>query len=1124
MPSFLAIRRRPSLLLRVGSASLAALIVVVACLSVSAGSVMGADCPAGWSDAPTGLWASVWPVVGTGQAKLTWSGYNDASSTYDIEWAGDSNAFRGSANTGSNTQTYTVSGLAAGMLYTLRVRRQTPCGAGSWSSTSATPPAFPPLAPTGLAAEVVPATGVGPGQVKLTWSAPSSDKPITDYLIQQSINSTTWTTVADGTSSATTYTVTGLSVGTQYAFRVAAVSEPGQGYWSAIVQATPPVWKPDAPSGLTAAVAPAAGVGSGQVKLTWIVPANNGSAITDYLLQDSTNGTTWTTVSDGVSTATNYTVAGLTNGTKYWFRVAAKNGVGDGPWTTTITATPVWVAGGPTGLTAAVAPATGVAPGQVKLAWTAPASTGGAAITDYVIESSLDGTNWTPVNDGTSTTTSYTVSGLTNGTAYTFRVSAKNTVGVGSPSSTVSATPAGEPDAPIVTATVAPNDGVGSGEVKLSWPAPANNGSPITAYRIEKMYQFGWIPVYEGPLSTTWYTVGGMANNLTWRFRVMAKNAVGWSPGVKEVQATPVGEPTVAPGGLAASVAPAPGAGSGEVRLSWDAAAPSGAGVTDYAAEWSADGNTWTKVDDGVSTDTSLTVGGLTNGRSYWFRVAAANQFGTGPTSTTVRAAPWWMPAVPEELTASVAPTAGVASGEVRLSWAAPADNGSAITDYLIEWSVDGDTWTAVDDGVSTDTTSTVGGLTDGTAYSFRVAAVNALGPGQPSLQTPGTPTWTPAAPEAPTTNAAIGSGQVRLTWAAPADHGSAITDYLIESSLDGTTWTAVDDGVSTATAFTVGGLTDGVEYSFRVAAVNAVERGGWSPPAAATPVGTPDAPGALTVNLGTGSGEVQLTWSAPADHGSAITDYAIEWSIDGVRWTVVDDGVSTATAFTVGGLTDGMEYSFRVAAVNVVGQSEWSVPAAATPLGAPAVPTGLRTTTGVASGQVRLNWTAPADHGSAITDYMIQRSLDGASWTTVNDGISATTTSTMRGLSNGTSYRFRVAAVNAVGSTPWSPPVQATPVWKPDAPRSLRAAAGSGRVRLTWSAPASNGSGITDYVVQRARATSWTTVRDGVSTARSFTVTRLANGTAYRFRVAAKNAVGQGTWSAVVRATPRAG
>jgi hypothetical protein len=77
--------------------------------------------------------------------------------------------------------------------------------------------------------------------------------------------------------------------------------------------------------------------------------------------------------------------------------------------------------------------------------------------------------------------------------------------------------------------------------------------------------------------------------------------------------------------------------------------------------------------------------------------------------------------------------------------------------------------------------------------------------------------------------------------------------------------------------------------------------------------------------------------------------------------------------------------------------------------------------------------------------------------------------------------------------------------------------------VKLSWTAPASTGgSPVTDYVIQRSTdGVKWTTITDGVSTARTYLVTRLINGTPYRFRVAARNPVGQGPWITVVRAAP---
>ena len=88
--------------------------------------------------------------------------------------------------------------------------------------------------------------------------------------------------------------------------------------------------EPDAPTSVSGTA------GNTQVSLTWAAPTyNNGAAITDYIIQYSSNsGSSWTTFSHAVSTATSITVTGLTNGTVYIFRVAAVNSAGTGTYST----------------------------------------------------------------------------------------------------------------------------------------------------------------------------------------------------------------------------------------------------------------------------------------------------------------------------------------------------------------------------------------------------------------------------------------------------------------------------------------------------------------------------------------------------------------------------------------------------------------------------------------------------------------------------------------------------------------------------------------------------------------------------------------------------------------------
>jgi predicted phage tail protein len=362
----------------------------------------------------------------------------------------------------------------------------------------------------------------------------------------------------------------------------------------------------------------------------------------------------------------------------------------------------------------------------------------------------------------------------------------------------------------------------------------------------------------------------------------------------------------------------------------------------------------------------------------------------------------------------------------VSLTWTAPTSNGgSTITDYVVEQSSDGGrSWTTFSDGTSATTAATVMGLTNGKGYVFRVSAVNAVGTGPASARTGTvTPRSVAAAPTAVV--ATPGNAQVGLTWTAPASNGGAtITDYVIQLSSDGgRSWTTFSDATSANRSATVTGLTNGRNYVFRVAAVNAV---GTGPASARTGTVTPRsvaaAPTAVVATRG--DAQVTLAWTAPASSGGAsITDYLVQYSSNnGTNWSTFNDGTSTNRSATVTGLVNGLSYVFRVSAVNVAGVGPASTNSApVTLLSVGGAPSAVMAAPGNA--QVSLTWTAPSSNGgSAIADYVVQYSGDGGrSWTTFNDGESTNTAATVMGLTNGKGYVFRVSAVNAVGTGPTS-------------------------------------------------------------------------------------------------------
>ena len=375
--------------------------------------------------------------------------------------------------------------------------------------------------------------------------------------------------------------------------------------------------------------------------------------------------------------------------------------------------------------------------------------------------------------------------------------------------------------------------------------------------------------------------------------------------------------------------------------------------------------------------------------------------------------------------------------------------------------------------------------------------------------------------PDAPTSVVGTaGNAQVSLVWSAPASNGGAsITDYVIQySSSTGTTWSTFADGTSTATTATVTGLTNGSSYIFKVAAINSAGTGNYS--SASSSVQLVGAPGAPTSVVGTtGDAQVSLVWSAPSSNGGAsITDYVIQYSSDsGSTWFTFADGTSSTTTATVTGLTNGSSYLFKVAAVNSAGTGTYSSASSSVLVGTPGAPTSVVGTTGDA--QVSLVWSAPSSNGGAsITDYVVQFSSNsGTSWSTFADGTSTATTATVTGLTNGSSYVFKVAAVNSAGTGAYSSSSSSVLVGTPGSPTSVVGTTGDAQVVLVWSAPSSTGgSAITDYVVQFSSnsGTSWSTFADGTSTTTTATVTGLTNGSAYLFRVSAVNSVGSSSYS----------
>ena len=438
----------------------------------------------------------------------------------------------------------------------------------------------------------------------------------------------------------------------------------------------------------------------------------------------------------------------------------------------------------------------------------------------------------------------------------------------------------------------------------------------------------------------------------------------------------------------------------------------------------------------------------------------------------------------------SVTATAGNASATVR--WGVPAsDGGSPITGYTVKSSAGG-TVTAS----ASATSAIVTGLTNGTSYTFTVTATNAAGTSPPSA--PSNAVVPAAVPDPPTgVSAAASNASATVSWSAPASSGgSAITSYTVRSNSG---IVATVDGNTLST--TVTGLTNGTSYTFTVTATNSAGTSAASTPSnVVVPATVPGAPGNVAATAGNGSASV--SWTAPVSNGgNTITSYTVVAS-NGATVT------ATSSPATITGLTNGTSYTFTVSATNGVGTGPSSAPSnAVVPAAVPDPPTGVSATASNASATV--SWSAPASSGgSAITSYTV-RSASGVVATVNGDTLSTTVT----GLTNGTSYAFTVTATNAAGNSPASAPSNAVvPATVPGAPTAVTATAGNATATVSWTAPASNGgNAITSYTVLASSGATVTV--NGATT--STTLSGLTNGTAYTFTVTATNNVGTGASSA---------
>ena len=276
-------------------------------------------------------------------------------------------------------------------------------------------------------------------------------------------------------------------------------------------------------------------------------------------------------------------------------------------------------------------------------------------------------------------------------------------------------------------------------------------------------------------------------------------------------------------------------------------------------------------------------------------------------------------------------------------------------------------------------------------------------------------------------------------------------------------------------------------------------------------------------------SGFVTIQSKVTSTGGSGITKWQYQQKKGEGDWSGWQNIVASASQLIVSlkGFQNGATYRFKVRAWNNDGHSEASdqSDSITIPSTTPSKPTQVSVSAGNASAS--LSWTAGSDGGGRLHEWQYSQKADEGNYggwiricrTSDEPECPNRTSHTVTSLTNGTSYKFKIRAVNGIGNGGESDEsASVTPSTTPEKPASLAVSAASEAVNLTWTAGDDGGSAITGWQYQQKTGSNdwddWSDIPNSGASTTSYTVTGLSRDVSYRFKVRAVNANGDGAES----------
>ncbi|SDH46118.1 Por secretion system C-terminal sorting domain-containing protein [Dyadobacter soli] len=397
-------------------------------------------------------------ISGRGMA-ITWIGNNSDGTTFILERSENGGGYNLLSRVPyARSLSYNDASTTDGNTYCYRVKAVNSSGESGYSNESCVSRATPkPAAPSGLSASVVNAR-----QINLAWTDNASNE--TGFEVERSPDGANFSKIGDAGPDAKSYEDKGVNPKTKYWYRVFAKNAGGASGYSNTADATTPDEAPNAPQRLSAHA-----VSNTQVDLFWADLSNNE---TGFELERSTDGNAFSKLADLPANATTYSNTGLATLTKYWYRVRAKNAIGNSEFSNVADATTFDVPpGAPTSLTAKT-----VSSSQISISWKDNATNEAR----FELERSTDGTSFSKIADIDANKTTYENTGLQPATKYWYRIRSANGSGPSIFSNVADATTLDvTPNAPT-NLTAVPLD---FDLVQLRWSALSANATEVIIER-----------------------------------------------------------------------------------------------------------------------------------------------------------------------------------------------------------------------------------------------------------------------------------------------------------------------------------------------------------------------------------------------------------------------------------------------------------------------------------------------------------------------------------------------------------------------------------------------------------------------------------------------------------------